>query len=79
MAMTKGVNRDVKIRILAIERMLSKDIYLTATDIISRLDLHYDIQADRKTIYADMIAIDRFIPLEVKAGKHGGYRIMEGL
>lgn len=77
MPMESGVNRDTKIRVLAIERMLRKDRYITAKEILVRLDLIYDIQADRKTIYADMIAIDRFLPLEVKAGKYGGYRIME--
>lgn len=76
MPKNKGVNRDYKIRILAIERMLSKDRYITARQIVHRLDLIYDIQVDRKTIYADLIAIDRFLPLEVKAGKYGGYRIM---
>lgn len=73
----KSVNRDVKIRILAIERMLRKDRYITTTAILERLDLVYDIQVDRKTIYADMIAIDRFTPLEVKSGANGGYKIME--
>ena len=77
MPMKSYGNRDAKIRILAVERMLRKDRYITAKEILVRLDLVYDIQADRKTIYADMIAIDRFLPLEVKAGKYGGYRIME--
>ena len=73
MPMKSGCNRDTKVRVLAIEWMLRKDRYITAREILERLDLVYDIQADRKTIYADMIAIDRFLPLEVKAGKYGGY------
>ena len=72
----KDVNRDNKIRLLAIERMLRKDQYITATQIMHRLDLVYDIQLERKTIYSDLMAIDRFIPLEVRAGNNGGYKIM---
>lgn len=76
MPKTKNPNLDYKIRILAIERMLRKDSYITARQIVRRLDLIYDIHVDRKTIYSDMMAIDHFLPLEVKAGKYGGYRIM---
>lgn len=63
-----------KIRVLAIERMLAEGRKITARDIQSRLDLHYDIQVDRKTIYSDISAIDRFIPIEVIGGRYGGYK-----
>lgn len=63
-----------KIRVLAIERMLSEGRKLTSTEILRRLDLQYDIKADRKTIYSDICAIDRFMPLEITAGKNGGYQ-----
>lgn len=63
-------------RILAIERMLSTDKYIKAPEIIKRLDLLYNIHADRKVVYKDMYAIDRFIPLEMKPGKNGGFRIL---
>ena len=79
MPKTTGGNRDNKIRLLAIERMLSKDRYISSAQIITRLDLIYDIQVDRKTVYADLIAIERFIPLDVKCGKYGGYRILDNV
>lgn len=63
-------------RILAIERMLSTDKYIKAPEIIKRLDLLYNIHTDRKVVYKDMYAIDRFIPLEMKPGKKGGFRIL---
>lgn len=64
-------------RILAIERMLKTDKYITAPEIIKNLDLVYDIQCNRQAIYNDMYAIDRFIPLEIKPGKNGGFRILK--
>lgn len=77
MPLRKDVNRDVRMRILAIERMLSKERYITAPEIVRRLDLEYDIQCNRKVVYNDMYAIDRFLPLEMKPGKNGGFRIMK--
>ena len=64
-------------RILAIERMLSKERYITAPEIVRRLDLEYDIQCHRQVTYNDMYAIDTFLPLEMKPGKNGGFRIMK--
>lgn len=63
-------------RILAIERMLSTEKYITAPEIVRRLDREYDIQCHRQVVYNDMYTIDRFIPLEIKAGKNGGFRIL---
>lgn len=65
---------DCKIRVLAIERMLSEGRRLTSTEIIRRLDLQYDIQADRRTVYSDIYAIDRFMPNEIMTGRNGGYK-----
>lgn len=64
-------------RILAIERMLKTDKYITAPEIVKNLDHVYDIQCNRQAIYNDMYAIDRFIPLEIKPGKNGGFRILK--
>ena len=69
-----GSKENTKTRVLAIERMLREGRRLTYTEILRRLDLQYDIQADRKTIYADMHAIDRFMPLDVTTGPYGGYK-----
>jgi hypothetical protein len=57
--------------------MLREDKYITAPEIVKKLDLEYDIQCHRQVVYNDMYAIDRFLPLEMKAGKNGGFRIMK--
>lgn len=67
-------NADVKIRILAVAKMLNEGRRMTSTDILRRLDLQYDIQVDRKTIYDDICAIDKFVPINVKGGRNGGYQ-----
>lgn len=59
---------------LAIERMLDEGRRITAKEIQQRLDLHYDMQTSIKTIYDDIFAIERFIPLDVKTGFGGGYK-----
>lgn len=70
----KGYSKELaKIRVLAIERMLDEGRRITAKEIQQRLDLHYDIQTSLKTIYDDIFAIERFIPLDVKTGFGGGY------
>lgn len=63
-------------RILAIERMLRTDRYIKAPEIVRKLDLLYNIQTDRQVVYKDMYAIDRFMPLEMKQGNNGGFRIL---
>lgn len=63
-----------KTRVLAIAKMLNEGRRLTSTEIIRRLDLQYNIQADRKTVYSDIYAIDRFFPVDVIAGKAGGFK-----
>lgn len=68
---------DTKIRVIAVYRMLSEGKLLTSTDIIRRLSNQYGITADRKTIYDDIRAVDRFIPIEVIPGSNGGYKKME--
>ena len=73
---------DVKVRILAVAKMLSEGRRINSSDILRRLDLEYDIQADRKTIYSDICAIDKFIPIDLIPGKYGGYKkydVMEAL
>ena len=63
-----------KIRVLAIERMLGSQKPLSISAIQKRLDLQYDIHAERKTIMSDIYAIDRFCPIEITYGRYGGYR-----
>lgn len=69
-------DKNIKIRILAIERMLSKERFLSSREIVKKLEKQYDIYVDRKTVMDDLMAIDMMIPLEIKNGKKGGYRIM---
>lgn len=77
MPIRKDVNRDARRRILAVERMLRTDKLIKATEIVRRLDLEYDIQCDRKSVYQDLYAIDRFTPLEIVVGKNGGFRKLD--
>ena len=76
MANRTSGDKNVKVRILLIERMLSKDRYITAKQIVSRLETQHEIYVEKKTVYDDLMAIDRLIPLEAKSGHNGGYRIM---
>lgn len=74
----KGASKEnSKIRVLAIERMLDEGRRITAQEIQQRLDLQYDMQVSRKTIYDDIYAIDRFIPLDVHNGYGGGFKKCE--
>lgn len=66
---------DTKIRILAIERILANGQWYTVEAIQQTLEQRYDIRAvDRKTIFDDIIALDRFMPIESKPGRGGGFR-----
>lgn len=62
-----------KIRILAISTMLRFDRPITAQQILRNLECRYGITCDRKTIYSDMCAIDRFTPIAALPGRKGGY------
>ena len=62
-----------KIRVLAIAKMLNEGRRISASEIMRRLDLQYDIQVNRKTIYNDIYAIDRVMPIDVMPGRKGGY------
>jgi predicted DNA-binding transcriptional regulator YafY len=63
-----------KIRLLAVERIIARGERVSSSQILRELDLRYDIKADRKTIYADLQAIDRFMPMEATTGNGGGYK-----
>lgn len=63
---------DSKIRLIAVYRMMESGEKLTSTQILNRLKSQFDIEADRKTIYSDLMAIDRFMPLQVETGCDGG-------
>ena len=70
---TKMANRDnSKVRLIAVYRMMESGEKLTSAQIISRLKSQFDIDVNRKTIYSDLVAIDRFIPLQIEGGYNGG-------
>lgn len=50
---------------------------ITARQIIEKLDLRYDLHPDRKTVYATLLALDSFVPIEQIRGPRGGYRRMD--
>lgn len=66
-----------KFRLLAVERIISRGRKVSCAQILRELDMRYDIQADRKTIYSDIQAIGRFTPIEVTSGKYGGYKVID--
>jgi hypothetical protein len=63
---------DSKIRLIAVYRMMESGEKLTSTEIISKLKSQFDIEVNRKTIYSDLMAIDKFMPLQVECGHNGG-------
>lgn len=66
-----------KIRAIAVYKMLSDGKMLTRADIARRLETQYGIKANRRTIYDDIRAVDRIMPIEVIDDGKGGYRKME--
>ena len=65
---------DSKVRVLAVALMLSTGRCMSSSAIMRRLYSQYGIEVDRKTIYSDIRAIDRFMPIMVVPGKYGGYQ-----
>ncbi len=70
---------DMKIRILAVERLLKVGQFVTTSEILDSLERRFGIVADRKTIYDDIQAISRIVPIETQAGKGGGYKLLNVL
>ena len=68
-----------KIRLLAINMFLSTGERLTSTKLQEKLLLRFGITADRKTIYDDIYAINRIIPVDSSPGRNGGFKIVNVL
>lgn len=68
-----------KIRLLAVEQMIRRGKRITVNQIQRELELKYDIKVSDKTIHSDIRAIDRFVPIEIKAGYGGGYQMVDVL
>ena len=65
---------NTKVRLLAVYRILLESrAVITSGEIIRELKSHYGITADKKTIYSDVAAINRFMPVRTVAGRHGGF------
>lgn len=72
--MAKGENS--KRKILALERMFLRMKPLTMRQILDVLAYEYDIEADRKTIYADIKELTMFLPIVTKGkGRYTVYQI----
>ena len=52
-----------KERILAVERIITRRGRVSTNEILRSLDLLYDIQADRKSVYDDIAVLTRFLPI----------------
>lgn len=59
-------NKDTNKERLIVEfLMLQNNTTITTREMIDRLSLRYDIDVDRRTIYADMAAIGRVVPVYI--------------
>lgn len=68
---------DTKTRILAVERMFLPGKPLTVPKIIRKLDLEYDIQVDRKTVYQDIAVLTHFMNIcTSRAGPNHFYQLV---
>jgi predicted DNA-binding transcriptional regulator YafY len=77
----KQTNKEnTKVRVLAVYRILSSSkVLVKSDDILRELKSHYGITADKKTIYSDVAAINRIMPVRSIAGKNGGYALWDVL
>ena len=72
--MARSTNKETaRIRIIAVYRMIESTEKITTKEIQRRLLSQYGIDVERKTIYSDIAAIDRIIPIKSTFGKYGGY------
>ena len=59
-------NKDTnKVRLIVEFLMLQNNDMVATREMIDRLSLRYDIDVDRKTIYADMAEIGRVVPVRI--------------
>lgn len=72
-----GYRECSKLRLLVVYDILRRGEWVNSAAILRELAMKWDIEADRKTIYADMDAIDRIVPVERRGGKTGGFRIQQ--
>lgn len=68
---------DSKTRILALERIFQNNKQLTLADISDKLWSQYGITAERKTLYDDIAALTRFLPIRTEKKGHTYFYINE--
>jgi hypothetical protein len=79
-AVARQTNKESgKIRVITIYRELLKKKKVTASQIIGLLERRYGVTYDRKTIYSDIAAINRVVPIRTTYGKNGGYILWDVL
>ena len=73
--MARQTNKEsCKVRVIAIYRMLITGKKMSSIQIVKELSSRYGITANRKTIYSDIAAINRFIPIKSTDGIGGGFQ-----
>lgn len=67
--MARQTNRETcKVRVIAIYRMLLSGKQMTCAQIREKLKSHYGIEVERKTVYDDIAAINRIMPIKSRGG-----------
>ena len=64
-----------KLRVLAVYMIIMRNQKVTTRRILAELERKYGITVDRKTIYSDISAINRLVPIKIEAGRNGGNSI----
>ena len=78
--MARQTNRESgKIRVITIYRELLNKRKMTAREIILLLERRLGITCDRKTIYDDIAAISRVVPVKGTPGRNGGFVLWDVL
>lgn len=67
-----------KERILAVERILLRRKSVSTQELRSALLNEYGIDVDRKSIYDDMAALTRFLPIELERGAGKARYVIRG-
>ena len=72
-----GKTENSRMRIIAVYRILQRGGKVTSAQIRRELETRYGITCQRQTICDDILAINRFIPVETTYGCYGGYQIVD--
>lgn len=70
---------EIKIRVLAVERIMNSGRKLKVKEIQQALETKYGITANRETIFDDLYALNMFMPIESTRGPAGGFQKVDVL